>query len=105
MSESEARSAVENYSSQYENLRAQSNEFLQNVKQQAQKTAGNITQAIADAALYLFIALVIGLIVAALGGMAGVKSLRKDYADSHYIKEGRTVDNDRNDSVNRRDRV
>lgn len=106
MSEAEAERAVENYVSQYENLRQQSEQFLQNVKQQAQETAGNITQAIADAALYLFIALVIGLIVAALGGLTGVKSLRSDYADSHYISEARTVDydDDRHDRNTRRAR-
>lgn len=97
MSEAEAERTVENYVAQYENLRQQSEQFLQNVKQQAQETAGNIAQGIADAALYLFIALVIGLIVAALGGVAGVKSLRSDYVDSHYITEGRTVEYDRED--------
>ena len=101
MSEAEARRTVDNYVGQYENLRQQSEEFLQNVEQQAQETAGNIAQGIADAALYLFIALVIGLIVAALGGLAGVKSLRTDYADSHYITEGRTVDYDRDDNYDR----
>lgn len=86
MSESEARNAVDNYVSQYENLRQESEQFLEQVKQQAQQTAGNITEAISDAALYLFIALVLGVIVAAFGGAAGVKSLRSDYVDSHYIR-------------------
>ena len=95
MSESEASSAVDNYVAQYENLRADSEEFLQQAKQQAQETAGNITQAMSDAALYLFIALVLGVIVAALGGAAGVKSLRSDYVDSHYIRHSYThYDND-----------
>lgn len=94
MTEAEARRSVDNYSLEYDNLQQQSEQFLQNVGQQAQQTAGNIAQGIADAALYLFIALVIGLIVAALGGVAGVKSLRTDYADSHYIREN-SVDYDR----------
>lgn len=95
MSESEARSTVNNYVSQYENLRQQSEQFLQNVEQQAEQTAGSIAQGIADAALYLFIALILGLIVAAFGGMAGVKSLRHDYADSHYVHSQTVVDHDR----------
>ena len=85
MTESEARSAVDRYVARYEDVRLQSEQYLEQVKQQAQQTAGNITQAISDAALYLFIALLLGAIVAAAGGSAGVKSLRSDYIDSHYI--------------------
>lgn len=91
MSETEARSAVENYLGQYENLRQRSEEFLQNVEQQAQQTAGNVAQAIADAAKWLFIALLVGVIVAAFGGMAGVASLRKDYEDADYFHDDREV--------------
>lgn len=97
MTESEARRAVDNYISQYENLRAESEQILNQVEQQAKQTAGNVAQAISDAALYLFIALILGVIVAAFGGMAGVKSLRKDYKDTHYVRG----DFDRHD---RRDR-
>lgn len=86
MSEAEARSAVDNYVAQYENLRQETEQFLEQAKQKAQEAAGNITDAIGDAALYLFIALLLGAIVAAAGGAAGVKSLRSDYVDSHYIK-------------------
>ncbi len=68
MTESEARNAVDNYASEYETLREDSEQFLQRVEQQAQETAGNITDAMADAALYLFIALLLGAIVAAAGG-------------------------------------
>lgn len=101
MSESEARNAVDNYVSQYENLRLESEQFLEKVKKQAQETAGNITDAMADAALYLFIALILGAIVAAFGGAAGVKSLRSDYVDSHYIRSSNTY-YDRDDEVKTR---
>lgn len=114
MSEEEARRTVDNYVSQYENVRQQSEQFLQQAKQQAQEAAGNITDAMADAALYLFIALLLGAIVAAAGGATGVKNLRSDYVDTHYIKRehatyyedddtvrtrrtDRTVDNDSDD--------
>jgi hypothetical protein len=102
MSEREARNAVDNYSAQYENLRQESEQFLEQVKQQAQETAGNITDAMADAALYLFIALLLGAIVAAAGGAAGVKSLRSDYVDSHYIKREHATYYDDNENVTTR---
>lgn len=107
MSESEATTAVDNYIGQYENLRAEAEQFLQKVEEQAAQTAGNVSQAIADAALYLFLALILGVIVAALGGYVGVKSLRGDYADTHYVssddtRRDRTVDYD-HDNDDRRD--
>ncbi|WP_424493475.1 hypothetical protein [Salinimicrobium sp. GXAS 041] len=103
MSEAEAERAVDNYLIQYENLRQQAEEFLQNAKDQANQTAGNIADAIADAALYLAIALILGLIVAAAGGYAGVKSLRHDYANTHYVHEpyDRDGDYDRRDDTHR----
>lgn len=95
MSETEARNTVERYVSQYENLRQESEQIMEQVKQKAQETAGNIAEAISDAALYLFIALLLGVIVAAAGGAVGVKSLRSDYVDSHYIhSEYRTYRDD-----------
>lgn len=86
ISQSEARSTVDNYVAEYENLRAKSEEFLVNMKEQAKETAGKISDAMGDAALYLFIALLLGAIVAAAGGAAGVKSLRKDYINTQYFK-------------------
>ena len=96
MSEAEATNAVNSYVAQYENLVGETDNLLEQAEQKAEKVAGNITQAIADAALYLFIALILGLIVAAMGGMAGVKSLRSDYADSHLF-DGERHDHDRRD--------
>ncbi len=84
-SEKEARQTVNSYVAEYENLRKQSMQFLDKMKQEAEKTAGTISDAMADAALYLFIALLLGAIVGALGGAAGVKSLRSDYMDGHYL--------------------
>ncbi|MCY2687213.1 hypothetical protein [Salinimicrobium sp. TH3] len=84
-SEKEAKQTVSSYAAEYENLRKQSMEFLENMKQEAEKTAGTISDAMADAALYLFIALLLGAIVGALGGAAGVKSLRSDYMEGHYL--------------------
>ena len=96
MSEAEATNAVNSYVSQYENLVGETDNLLEQAEQKAEEVAGNITQAIADAALYLFIALILGLLVAAMGGMAGVKSLRSDYADSHLF-DGERHDHDRRD--------
>ena len=85
MSESEAERTVENYLSQYENLRQQANEFLKNTKEEANQQAGNLAKAVSDAALYLSLAMILGIIAAAAGGFVGVKSLRDDYHDSDYI--------------------
>ena len=99
MSESEARSAVDNVSEKYESAREKSKKFLDQAKQKAQEAAGSITQAISDAALWSFIALVVGLIVAALGGLTGVKSLRSDYEDTEYLPSERRVGYDRRDEI------
>lgn len=89
--QAEAERAIDNYLGEYENLRQESEEFLQNVEQQAAQTAGNVSEALADAALWTFIALVVGVIVAAFGGMAGVKSLRKDYEKTDYFDREKAV--------------
>lgn len=89
MSRAEAERTVDNYISQYERLRVRAERFLQNTKEQATKQAENVANAVADAALYLAIALILGVLVAAAGGYMGVASLRKDYADTHYIREDR----------------
>lgn len=96
MSRAEAERTVENYSAQYEQVRQKAENFLQQTKEQANKQAENVAQAVSDASLYLAIALILGIIVAAAGGFAGVSNLRSDYEDSHYIAEGRThYDDDR----------
>ena len=89
MSRAEAESAVDSYLSQYENLRQQTQEFFQNAEQEVTKQAENVAQAVADASLYLAIALILGILVAAGGGYLGVSSLRDDYADTHYVREER----------------
>jgi hypothetical protein len=99
-SRSEAESTVDNYLAQYENLRQQAEEALSNAKEQANQTAENVAEAVADAALYLAIALILGAIVAAAGGFAGVKNLRDDYAETHYVHE--SYDNDRDTRTSER---
>ncbi len=87
MSEAEAESTVENYLAQYENLRQQAEEYLERAKEEANQQAENLAGAVADAALYLSIALILGVLAAAAGGFAGVKNLRDDYSDTHYVHE------------------
>lgn len=95
MSESEARRTVDNYLAQYENLREQANQALENAKEQANQTAENVAGAVADAALYLSIALILGAIVSAAGGFTGVKNLRDDYSETHYVHEDSNYSNER----------
>lgn len=97
MSESEARKTVDNYLAQYENMRQQAQQFLQNAEQQATKTAENVAQGVADAALYLAIALILGVITAAAGGFTGAKNLRHDYVKNNYFREDRVDYNDDDD--------
>lgn len=92
MSESEAEQTVDRYLAQYENLRQQVSSFLEQAEQTAAKKAGQVAQAVSDASLYLAIALVLGILVAAAGGFLGVKNLRHDYETNYYVTD---TDDDR----------
>ena len=93
MSESEAERTVDNYLSEYNNLLEDSENFLQQIEKEAQQKAGNVAEAVADAAIYLAIALILGMVTAAAGGYTGVKNLRKDYEKNDYL--GHREDEDR----------
>lgn len=94
MSRAEAERTVDNYTAQYERLRQRAENFLERTKEEANQQAENIAQGVADAALYLSIALVLGVLVAGAGGFAGVSNLRDDYIDTQYIAEESTVRGD-----------
>lgn len=97
MTRAEAEQRVDEVISRYESVRSSVNEFLEKAGETANEQAENIAQGVADAALYLSIALILGVIVAALGGLTGVKSLRDDYAEEdEYLLED-------NDDTYRRD--
>lgn len=88
MTRAEAEQRVDEIISRYERVRTRVNEFLNQAGETANQQAENVAQAVADAALYLAIALILGVIVAALGGYTGVKNLRDDYArDEYYIED------------------
>lgn len=104
MSETEAERTVERYIAQYENLRQQVNSFLEQAGQTAVKKSEQVAQAVADASLYLAIALVLGILVAAAGGFLGVKTLRDDYETNYYVTD--SDDDDRyNDNYRHKDRI
>lgn len=88
MTRAEAEQKVDRVISRYESARTQLNQFLQNAGETAKKQAGNVADAVAKASLYLSIALILGVIVAGLGGLTGVKSLRSDYEKKKYYFEG-----------------
>ena len=103
MSESEAEQTVDKYLAQYENLRQQVSSFLEQAEQTAAKKAGQVAQAVSDASLYLAIALVLGILVAAAGGFLGVKNLRDDYETNYYVTD---VDDDKHtDNYRHEDRI
>lgn len=85
MTRAEAERRVDQITARYENVRTRVNEFLDQAGETANQKAENVAQAVADASLYLAIALILGIIVAALGGYTGVKSLRDDYARDEYF--------------------
>lgn len=85
MSEREAGETVDNYLAAYEDLRERSEQFLERTKEEANQQAEIAANAVSDAAFYLAISLVLGVIVAALGGYVGVRNLRRDYARTDYI--------------------
>ncbi len=87
MSRAEAERTVDNYIAQYERVRQRTERFLERTKEEANQQAENVAQAVSDAALYLSIALILGLLVAGAGGYAGVSNLRDDYVDTRYIAE------------------
>lgn len=93
MSRTEAESTVDNYTAQYERLRLRAEKFLERTKEEANQQAENIAQAVSTAALYLAIALILGVLVAGAGGVAGVSNLRDDYEDTRYITESETDNN------------
>lgn len=87
LSESEARRTVDNYLAQYENLRQETRQFIEDAEEQATQTAERVAQGISDAAMYLAIALILGVITAAVGGFLGAKNLRKEYAENGYFRK------------------
>lgn len=105
MSESEAEQTVDRYIAQYENLRQQVNSFLEQAGQTAVKKSEQIAQAVADASLYLAIALVLGILVAAAGGFLGVKTLRDDYETNYYVTDSADDDDRYNDNYRHENRI
>lgn len=93
MSREEAMRQIEQREGQYENLRQRAAAEIDNLQENAAEAAENTTDAIASAAMWLAIALILGAIVGALGGLMGAKKLRHDYADSfEYLNRHETRD-------------
>lgn len=87
MTRAQAEQRVDEVTARYESIRAEVNEFLNRAGETAEQQAENIASAVAKASMYLAIALILGVIVAALGGLTGVKNLREDYAREEYAVE------------------
>ncbi|HET8866422.1 MAG TPA: YrzE family protein [Gracilimonas sp.] len=91
MSRSEADSAVANVLADYESLRKDVDEFLARAKETAIEKGEKAAEAGAKAAVYMSIALILGLFAASLGGVLGVKDLRDDY-ETHYVHHDNAFD-------------
>jgi len=87
MSEEEAEEAVDEIEARYEQARQDIQNFLQDAETEARQIAEDLTDAIAEAAAYLAIALILGIMAAAAGGMIGVYNLREDYEANYYSKQ------------------
>lgn len=87
MNRAEAERNVDTMIGRYENLRARTNEFLANARETANRHAENVAKAAAEAALYLSIALILGVLAAGFGGFLGVQNLREDYERELVVRE------------------
>lgn len=94
MSESEAQRSVENIFAEFERAREEFDAFMQDAKETANEQAEKIAQTVADAAMYLAVALILGIIAAALGGFAGVTNLRDDCLKNDYLADETNPGND-----------
>lgn len=81
MSREEAMRQIESREQQYENIRRDAEEQLNNLGENAEDAADNATDVASKAAMWLSIALVLGAITAALGGLTGTKQLKGYYND------------------------
>ncbi len=87
MSQNEAEQAIDDLLAEYENLRTEAEEFLNETEETAREQAEEASDAMATASIFLAIALILGLISAAFGGLAGVKNLREDYEKNYFYAE------------------
>lgn len=87
MTESEAQQAVDELLAEYENLRAEAEQFMEDAEETAREQAEEAADAVSSASIYLAIALILGVIAAAFGGLMGVKNLRDDYEGNYFYSE------------------
>lgn len=85
MTEAEAQRTVENTFARFRHAREQFESFMEDAKQTSNEQAEKIAKAAGDAALYLAIALILGLAAGAFGGFIGVKELREDCVKNNYF--------------------
>ena len=85
MSENEARQTVNNTLAEFERARNEFQDFLNRTEENARQKAENFAEGAGDASMYLAIALILGLLIAALGGFLGVKHLRDENIENGYF--------------------
>lgn len=89
LSQREAEQTVDNLIAEFELAREEFEAFVEETKEAAREKAEDIAGAAGNAAFYLSISLLLGLVVAALGAFAGVKNLRDDYTKSYALAKDR----------------
>lgn len=87
MTESEAQQAVDELLAEYENLREEAEMLAEEAEETAREQGEEAADAISSASIYLAIALILGVIAAAFGGLMGVKNLRDDYENNYFYSE------------------
>lgn len=85
MDEAEAEETVNEYLADYEQMRSEAEAYLAQARETANEQAEIIAGAVARASIYLAIALILGVIAAAFGGITGVKNLREDYERTYTL--------------------
>lgn len=81
LSREKAGKVVDNYIETYEEIVSGAETFIDNAKEEINEQAEAAAEAVAKAAMYVSITLILGMIVAVLGGFMGVRSLRNEYRD------------------------
>lgn len=85
MTENEARQTVNNTLAEFERARNEFEDFLNRTEENARQKAENFAEAAGDASMYLAITLILGLLIAALGGFLGVRHLREENLKNGYL--------------------
>lgn len=97
MSENEAKQTVDNLLVEFERAQEEFKSFLDTTEENTRQQAENFAEAAGDASMYLAVALILGALIAALGGFLGVKHLREENFRNGYLLDDANMDYEHRD--------